>query len=64
MIAYTTLGSAAWTTLLVCIGYVLGSNFEQVGTYIDPLTKAVFAAIVVIYLWRVIRHKGVSSRTP
>lgn len=63
-IAYTTIGSAAWTTLLACVGYALGSNFEQVGAYIDPVTKAVFAAIVAAYLWRVARHKGVSSRNP
>lgn len=63
-IAYTTIGSAAWTTLLACVGYALGSNFGQVGAYIDPVTKAVFAAIVAVYLWRVARHKGVSSRNP
>lgn len=61
-LAYTVVGSAAWTTLLVCIGYALGSNFEQVGAYIDPVSKAVFVAIGVAYLWRVARHKGVTHR--
>ena len=58
-LAYTTLGSAAWTTLLVYVGYTLGRNFEQVGQYIDPITKVVLAGVVLVYLWRVARHKGV-----
>jgi membrane protein DedA with SNARE-associated domain len=63
-LAYTTVGSAAWTTLLVCTGYVLGSRFAQVGAWIDPVSKAVFALIVATYLWRVFRHKGTTRPHP
>jgi len=61
-LAYTIVGSAAWTALLVYVGYALGRNFEQVGQYIDPITKAVLAGVVVVYLWRVVRHKGAPER--
>ena len=57
-LAFTVIGTAAWTALLVYVGYLLGENFAQVGDYIDPLAKVVFAVIAVTYLWRVARHKG------
>jgi membrane protein DedA with SNARE-associated domain len=54
----TALGSLLWTALLVYAGYVLGENFEQIGHYIGPISNAVIAGIVVVYAWRVFRHKG------
>lgn len=61
-LACTLLGSAAWTGLLVGLGYVLGSRFEQVAEWIDPAAKATLAAIVAWYAWRVIRHRGSKHR--
>ena len=55
---FTTIGTALWTGLLAYVGYALGSNFEQVGQYLDPGSKLVVAAIAALYLWRVLRHKG------
>lgn len=54
----TALGSLAWTALLVYAGYALGENFEQVGHYVGPVSDAVIAGIVVVYVWRVFRRKG------
>jgi membrane protein DedA with SNARE-associated domain len=54
----TTLGSAIWTAALALLGWWLGSNWKDVGTYIDPLTYAVMAAIIVIYIYRVITFDG------
>ncbi|HET6587007.1 MAG TPA: DedA family protein [Oleiagrimonas sp.] len=54
----TTAGSLAWTALLVYAGYALGANFGQVGSYIGPISDAVIAGIVVVYLWRVFHGKG------
>lgn len=54
----TTIGSLLWTSLLVYAGYALGENFEQVGHYVGPVSDAVIVGIVVVYVWRVIRHKG------
>lgn len=61
-LAYTLVGTAAWTALLVGLGYVLGSNFEEVGTWIDPIAKVVFGIIAVVYLWRVVTHGNTERR--
>lgn len=58
----TTLGSAIWTALLVCLGYVLGRNFEQVGEHVGVVSEIVIGLIVVMYVWRVVRQKGGKTR--
>ena len=57
-LACTLLGSAAWTALLVGLGHVLGSRFERVGDFIDPVGTGVVVAIVAWYAWRMARHRG------
>lgn len=57
-LAWSAVGTALWTGLLVGIGYALGSNFERVGDFIDPVTKVVLGVVVAWYLWRVVTHKG------
>jgi len=52
--AYTTLGAGIWITILTVIGYLVGSNQEQVNRYVrDALVWAlVGAAILVVgYIW-------------
>lgn len=63
-LAYTTVGSAIWTALLAWLGYVLGSNFEKVGEYLDPVSWVVLGGLLVMYVWRVVRHKGVEKGEP
>ena len=60
-LAYTAIGSAVWTTLLTWLGYSLGSNFKQVDKFLNPVSWVILGTIVVIYIWRVIRHKGEGS---
>lgn len=55
---WTTIGTALWTTLLVLAGYWLGSQFERVSKWIDPVSWVVLGAIVAVYLWRVVRHRS------
>jgi membrane protein DedA with SNARE-associated domain len=57
-LAYTTAGAALWTALLAGLGYAIGSSFDQVDRYLDPVSWVVFGIIVVLYLYRVARHKG------
>jgi membrane protein DedA with SNARE-associated domain len=57
-LAWTTLGSALWTALLAWLGYLLGSNFEQVEKYLDPVSWAVLGILLGMYLWRVLRRQG------
>lgn len=50
---FTTLGSAAWNTLLVGLGYLLKENYGLVADVINPISTFVLIAIVVLYLYRV-----------
>jgi membrane protein DedA with SNARE-associated domain len=50
---YSAIGTAAWTTLLAVLGYGLGSRYEQVSAWIDPISIGVLLLIVAIYLYRV-----------
>jgi membrane protein DedA with SNARE-associated domain len=55
---FTTIGAGLWTAILASAGYWLGANFRQVEGYLDPALYGVLAVIVVLYVWRVITHKG------
>jgi membrane protein DedA with SNARE-associated domain len=59
----TTAGSAIWTAALALVGYWLGSSWKNVGTYIDPVTYAIMAAIVVLYIYRVVTFDGSEAGT-
>ena len=58
-LAYTAAGAALWCALLACIGYFVGANFSRVGDYLDPVSWFVFGVILVVYVYRVISHKGI-----
>ena len=62
-IAFSALGTALWTGVLVWIGYLLGNNFERVGDFIDPVTKLVLGVVIVVYVVRVMRHKGAPEKS-
>ena len=53
----SSLGTFAWTALLAGAGFRLRSDFEQVDQYVAPVADSVLAAIVIVYLWRLITHK-------
>lgn len=55
-LAYTAAGTGAWAALLAYLGYFLGSNFTQVGAYLDPVSWFVFGVLAIIYVYRVVRH--------
>lgn len=44
----TTIGSAIWTTILAYAGYALGANYEEVETFIAPISKFVVFAVLTI----------------
>jgi membrane protein DedA with SNARE-associated domain len=54
---YSTGGSLAWTGILTGAGYLLESNYEQVGKYIDPISKGIFGILLAWYVYRVITHR-------
>lgn len=59
----TTVGSAIWTAALALVGWWLGSNWDTVGSYIDPVTYAIMAAIVVLYVYRVVTFDASEAGT-
>jgi membrane protein DedA with SNARE-associated domain len=61
-LAWTTLGTALWTTFLAFAGYVLESRFALVEAWINPISKGVVALIVVVYVFRVVTYKAAPAR--
>lgn len=55
----TTAGSLLWNTLFVSLGYQLGDHYHVVETYMDPISKVVYALIILaalgVLLWMVRR---------
>ena len=58
---FTTLGSGVWTGLLAYLGHLLGGRYQEVERYLNPVSYAVLGAVVAVYLWRVIHHRGASG---
>lgn len=59
-VLYTAIGSAVWNSALVVAGYVLGSQWEDVGHYSDYINYAVYAVIVVLvvrFVWTRLRRR-------
>lgn len=51
-------GTVIWVGLLTGAGYVLGTQYEKVSGWINPVTNVLLGAVVVYYLQRLIRGKG------
>jgi membrane protein DedA with SNARE-associated domain len=62
-LACTAAGSGLWAALLASLGYFLGANFRQVEEYLDPASYFVLAALITLYVVRVLRHGGASPFT-
>jgi membrane protein DedA with SNARE-associated domain len=58
---FTAIGASVWTSILAYAGYILGTNFRQIGEYLDVATYIVFGTIIVFYLWRVFNYKSNDS---
>lgn len=54
-LAYSSLGTAGWATLLALAGFWLGSEYQRVKAWIDPISLGVLGLIAAIYLWRFVR---------
>ena len=50
---YTAVGTALWTAFLTALGHILGSSYDQVSTWMNPVTDVVVGVIVIWYVWRV-----------
>lgn len=61
-IVYTTIGSAIWNTMLVGVGFWLGTNFETIDHWIAPVVTAVIVVVIALYVWRVLTWKPRNQR--
>jgi membrane protein DedA with SNARE-associated domain len=64
-LAYSTLGTLAWTGLLATAGMILQANFGLVGKYIDVISNAVLVIFVSVLAIRYVkcfrRNPAISS---
>ena len=49
---YSAIGTAIWTGLLVCAGFILESQYERVGHLVDPGTNIVIGIVIAVYVYR------------
>lgn len=60
-LAFTTLGTLIWNTLLISLGFAAGENWEQVSLFISTYSNmiaVVLVLVVVAYVvWRVRRYR-------
>lgn len=54
-LAWSTVGTLAWTGGLAALGHALRAGYGAVAAYVDPVSMAVLAGAVLLYAWRVLR---------
>lgn len=54
-IIYTICGSMIWNTVLICLGYGLGSNWEYVLTILDKYQMVVIIILIIILGYVIIK---------
>ena len=56
-LCYSIAGTLLWSGLLAWAGYLLESRYRAVAEYVGPLSTAVLAGLVVIYLYRLVLYR-------
>jgi membrane protein DedA with SNARE-associated domain len=59
--AWTSVGTAIWTTFLASMGYLLEGGYQQVADWLNPVSNLVVAALVLGYLYRVVTFRPQSA---
>lgn len=55
---YSGIGSLAWTGLLTAAGFLMENNYREVADYVDPVSKAIFGAMLAWYVYRVVTWRA------
>lgn len=50
----STAGALIWNTVLTLTGYILHEHYEVIEVVLDPLSYLVIAAVVLLYLYRLV----------
>ncbi len=53
---WSTIGTTAWSALLVTLGYQLETRFTEVERWLSPVSWAIVIAALGTYLYRLARH--------
>lgn len=56
-LAWTTLGTTAWTALLAGAGYLLQNRYALVADYLNPVSNVVVGLIALCYAYRVVTFR-------
>ncbi len=56
-LCFTAIGAGVWTALLAYLGYFLGEKFGQVKDYLNPISYVILAAILVVYVKRLLSSR-------
>ena len=59
----STIGTAGWTTMLALVGYELGSNVDEIESYMGPISTAIIVVLLLGYVWRLWTHRNVGKKT-
>ncbi|WP_230530869.1 DedA family protein [Microvirga roseola] len=54
---YSTVGTLFWVSLLAGAGYLLGSQYQAVSGWLNPITNVIIGLAVLWYLYRVITFR-------
>jgi membrane protein DedA with SNARE-associated domain len=54
---YSAAGTILWTALLATAGYLLQSQYDKVGHWMNPISNVVIGLVVLGYLYRVVRFR-------
>lgn len=54
---WSTVGTVVWTSVLTGLGYILGSRFNEVDRWLQPVSLAIVALAVGGYLYRLYRSR-------
>ena len=53
---YSSVGAGIWSSLLGYGGYLLGENYQKVEKIISPVSYAVIALVIAVYIFRLIKQ--------
>jgi uncharacterized membrane protein YkvA (DUF1232 family) len=61
-LAWSAIGTVVWTTGLTAAGYLLKSQYQLVGQFVDAASKIIIGLIVLTYVYRVLAGGRLGQR--
>ena len=51
-----TLSAAVWTTVIACLGYIVGDNWPTVGVYLAAYGRVIIGLAIAFLVYYVVRR--------